>query len=193
MCYTNEMTDETSEMTDKTAPKPWDQQPDEPPKWYTRFGIYLGLGPTRTPTAAYRIWTNGSGKLSRTASKRVKEWRWEERGIAWDKAGREEKAAFESAREAEARERNLHLNTKIFEAVSTVFDTADLPNLTKEEARAFLHRLPALLRIASDLQRRERQALRASDHFSANDGWPELDPEIEKILDMYTDENQETA
>ena len=192
MCYTNEMTDETSEMTDKTAPKPWEQQPGEPPKWYSRFGIYLGLGPTRTPTAAYRVWTSGDSKLSRTASKRAKEWRWEERAIAWDKAGREEKAAFESAREAEARERNLHLNTKIFEAVSSVFDAADLFNLSKEEARAYLPSLRGFLRTASELQRRERQSLRASDHFSANEGWPELDPEIEKILDMYTDENQET-
>lgn len=188
MCYTNDMTDETSAMTDDTSPKPWEQQPDEPPKWYSRFGIYLSLGPTRTPTAAYRIWTSGNSKLSRTASKRSKEWRWEERAIAWDKAKREEKAAFEEAREAEARERNLHLNTRIFDAISSVFDTADLTNLTKEEARATLPSLRGYLRTASELQRRERQSLRSSVHFPAADGWPELDPEIEKILDLYADE-----
>ena len=185
MCY-------TQNMTDNTTPKPWEQQPDEPLKWYNRFEIYLGLGPSRSLTAAFHVWTPGNSKLSGTTSKRAKQWRWVERAIAYDRAKREEKAAYEEAREAVARERDRYLNTTIYDSVSSVFDTADLPNLTKEEARAILHKLPALLRIASELQRRERQSHRASDHFSANDGWPELDPEIEKILDMYADESQET-
>ncbi len=185
MCYTKKMTDDSS-------PKAWEQQPNEPPNWYNRFEIYLGLGPSRTPTAAYRIWTGGNSKLSSTASKRAKEWRWEERAIAYDRANREEKAAFEAARVAEARERNLRLNTKIYEAISAVFDTADLTNLTREEARALLPTLRGYLSTASELQRRHKLSSLASDHLSSASGWPEMEPETEKILDLYADEEQET-
>ena len=180
----------TKEMTNDTSPKAWEQQPDEPPNWYNRFEIYLGLGPSRTPTAAYRIWTGGSNsKLSSTASKRAKEWRWEERAIAYDRANREEKAAFEAARVAEARQRNRRLNTKIFETISVIFDTADLTNLTKEEARALLPSLRGYLRTASELQRRDLQSTQDDDQLPTSSGWPVLDPEAEKILDrFYADE-----
>ena len=172
-------------MTDKTSPKAWDKQPDEPPNWYNRFEIYLGLGPSRTPTAAYRIWTGGNSKLSSTASKRAKEWRWEDRAIAYDRANREEKAAFEAARVAEARQRNRRLNTKIFEAISVIFDTADLTNLTKEEARALLPSLRGYLRTASELQRRDLQSTQDDDQLPSSSDWPVLDEESKKILHLY--------
>ena len=76
-------------MTDGTTPKDWEQQPDEPPKWYNLFHIFLRLGPSRTITAAYRIWAGGNSKLSSTASKRAKEWRWEKRAMAEDQTNRQ--------------------------------------------------------------------------------------------------------
>ena len=176
-------------MTDETSPKLWEQQPGEPPKWFERFHIYLKLGPSCTLTAAYHIWTGNDSKLSSTTSTRAREWQWEERAMAYEQANREEKAAFEAAREAEARERNLRLNNKIFEAIAAVFDTADLTNLTKEEARAMLPSLRGYPRTASELQRRELQSSRASDQLPTSSGWPVLDPEAEKILDrFYADE-----
>ena len=180
----------TQETTDNTSPDPWEQRPDEPPKWYTRFRIFLRLGPSRNLTAAYRIWANSQGRPSQTARKKSREWHWEERAIAYDKAKREEKAAFEAAREAESRERNLHLNSKIFDAINAAFDIADLKNLTKEEARALLPTLRGYLSTASELQRRHKQSSLASDHLSAGSGWPELDPESERILDLFADEDQ---
>jgi len=181
----------TQEKTDNNAPDPWEQRPDEPPKWYTRFRIFLRLGPSRNLTAAYRIWANSQGRPSQTARKKSREWHWEERAIAYDQAKREEKAAFEAAREAESRERNLHLNSKIFDAINAAFDIADLENLTKEEARALLPTLRGYLSTASELQRRHKQSSLASDHLSAGSGWPELDPETERILDLFADEEQE--
>ncbi len=181
----------TKEMTNDTSPKAWEQQPDEPPNWYNRFEIYLGLGPSRTPTAAYRIWTGGSNsKLSSTASKRAKEWRWEERAIAYDRANREEKAAFEAARVAEVRQRNRRLNTKIFETISVIFDTADLTNLTKEEARALLPSLRGYLRTASELQRRDLQSTQDDDQLPSSSDWPVIDPTAEKILDDHYDDEE---
>ena len=179
-------------MTDDSSPKPWQQLPDEPPQWYDRFEIYLRLGPSRTLAAAYRIWAGSQGRPSKTARERAEEWRWQERAIAWDKANRKEKAALEAARSAESRERNLRLNSKIFEAISAVFETADLTNLTKEEARDILPSLRGYLRTASELQRRELQTPLDNDQLDASDGWPDLDPVAEKILDSYVaDEDKE--
>ena len=127
-------------------------------------------------------------------SKRAKEWRWVERAIAWDKAGREEKAALRgSPRSRSPRTQPAPQYQNLRSRLLRLRRSRPVRICPKRKARA----LPpvncaALLRIASELQRRERQSHRASDHFSANDGWPELDPEIEKILDMYADESQET-
>ena len=37
------------------ASHPWDQQPDEPASAYTRFLVFLHLGPARSLDAAYRL------------------------------------------------------------------------------------------------------------------------------------------
>lgn len=175
-------------MTETASPKPWEQQPDEPPEWYDRFHTYLTLGPSRSLTAAYRAWADSKGNPSKTASNRYNKWNWVERALAYDQATREEKAAFEAAREAEARERRLHRLEKIIEDSAAALDIADLKNLSPQEARALLPSLRLLFSSAVELQRRELQSAPASDHFPAASGWPELDPEIEKILDMYADE-----
>ncbi|MCY3897643.1 MAG: hypothetical protein OXF86_03670 [Caldilineaceae bacterium] len=181
-------------MTDKTSsnnsPKSWEQQPGEPPKWYSRFRTFLRLGPSRSLAGAYRAWTGGQGRPSQTARKRHKEWRWEERGIDWDNANHEEKVAFEAAHEAETRERNNHLNGKIFNAINVAFDVADLENLSKEEARAMLPTLRGYLNTISDLQRRAKQSSQDHDHLSASSGWPVLDEEARKILERYNDDEE---
>ena len=125
-------------MTDNSAPKPWDKQPDEPPEWFNRFHIYLTLGPSRTLLAAYHEWSGSKGNHSSTVNKRSKEWRWKERALAFDQANRAEKAAFEAAREAEARERRIRQNDRIFQAVAAALDAADLENLSTIEDNAVI-------------------------------------------------------
>ena len=83
MCY-------TEEMTDAPSPKPWQQQPNDPPKWYDRFHTYLTLGPTRTLTSAFHMWANNSGSPSGTVSKQAAKWLWKERTMAYDTANRQE-------------------------------------------------------------------------------------------------------
>ena len=73
-------------MTDDSSPKLWQPQPEEPPEWYNRFHIYLTMGPSRTLTAAYRIWADSHSKLSGTVSKQAANWRWKERAMAYDTA-----------------------------------------------------------------------------------------------------------
>ena len=176
-------------MTDDSSPKSWHQQPDEPPDWFNRFHTYLTLGPSRTLTAAYREWAKSKGSPSSTASQQYNKWRWKERALAYDQANREEKAAFEAARAAEARERRIRKNNKILEAVAAALDTADLENLSTEEARALLPSLRLLYATTAELQRRELQSTQDHDQLPSSSGWPVLDPEAEKILDrFYADE-----
>ena len=176
-------------MTDDSSPKSWHQQPDEPPDWFNRFHTYLTLGPSRTLTAAYREWAKSKGSPSSTASQQYNKWNWKERALAYDQANREEKAAFEAARAAEARERRIRKNNKILEAVAAALDTADLENLSTEEARALLPSLRLLYATTAELQRRELQSTQDHDQLPTSSGWPVLDPEAEKILDrFYADE-----
>ena len=177
-------------MTDDSSPKSWHQQPDEPPDWFNRFHTYLTLGPSRTLPAAYREWANSKGSPSSTASQQSTKWNWKERALAFDQANREEKAAFEAARAAEARERRIRKNNKILESVAAALDTADLENLSTEEARALLPSLRLLYATTAELQRRELQSTQAHDQLPTSSGWPVLDPEAEKILDrFYADED----
>ena len=176
-------------MTDDSSPKSWHQQPDEPPDWFNRFHTYLTLGPSRTLTAAYREWANSKGSPSSTASQQYNKWNWKERALAFDQANREEKAAFEAARAAEARERRIRKNDKILESVAAALDTADLENLSTEEARALLPSLRLLYATTAELQRRELQSTQDHDQLPSSSGWPVLDPIAEKILDrFYADE-----
>ena len=178
MCY-------TIEMTEASPPKPWHQLPDEPPDWYDRFHTFLNLGPSRSLTAAYREWTNSNGKPSSTSSHQYHKWRWKERAMAYDQAKREEKAAFEAARESEAREQRIRQNNTILQAVAAALDAADLKNLTTEEARQLLPSLRVLYATTSELQRRELQSTQDTDHLPASSDWPVLDEESKKVLHLY--------
>ena len=151
MCY-------TPDVTDASSPKPLQPQPDEPPEWYDRFHLYLTLGPSRSLSAAYRIWTDSHGKPSGTASKQFALWRWKDSAMAYDQANREEKAAFEAARAAGARERRLRRMEKIIDDTAAALDTADLKNLFQEQARALLPSLRLLFASTVELQRRELQS-----------------------------------
>ena len=59
---------------------------DEPFDWHARFQIYRDQGPSRSLTRAYREWTDSSGYPSKTTKAKAKEWRWEERALAYDQA-----------------------------------------------------------------------------------------------------------
>ena len=183
MCYTTDMTNDSS-------PKPWQPQPEEPPEWYNRFHIFLNMGPSRTLAAAYREWANSDGKPSGAASRQSAKWNWKERAMAYDQANREEKAAFEADRAAEARERRIRRNNKILESVAAALDTADLENLSTEEARALLPSLRLLYATTADLQRRELQSTKDDDQLPSSSDWPVIDPTAEKILDDHYDDEE---
>ena len=71
-----------------TPPKPYDQLPGEPDRWYERFRQYCDLGPSRVLNRCYRQTlgetsdpnTNAPGSWKRKA----REFDWLERAAAWD-------------------------------------------------------------------------------------------------------------
>lgn len=89
------------------ATQPWARQPKEPALWYTRFQIYLYLGPARSYIAVYRA----DAKSQRSAKERegarnvpgawftaVKKWKWAQRAEAFDDAERKRRDDLYAAR-----------------------------------------------------------------------------------------------
>ena len=82
-----------SNQQDSTR-KPYDQQPGEPHKWFSRFQHYCHLGPNRTLIKAYRdIMTkpsNGQGStrtvrtVSQTWRQKARQYDWQSRAADWD-------------------------------------------------------------------------------------------------------------
>lgn len=99
----------------------WDQLPDEPAKWFARFGVYRGLGPARTIDRAWRAcqekladtseasvaMANGQRqvKASRHWFVKSKLFRWVERATEWDRYVRQQAdaAAEDAAKRTAAR------------------------------------------------------------------------------------------
>lgn len=74
-------------------PQPWEQLPNEPDEWYSKFIIYKNL-PQRTLAKAVESWAekkkkkvaSSGGKLANgTWAKYSKDFNWVERADAWDK------------------------------------------------------------------------------------------------------------
>lgn len=170
-------------MTDVQPYKPWEQMENEPIEWYARFQVYLGQGPSRTLTGAYRKWTGRNGKPSKSTSERAEEFNWEERALAYDQHQRE----GETARAAAARQRRLDHMDKIITVIAGVIDRADLENLTVEEARALLPTLRSLYHRLLEQERLELPTLPKPGEHDQNK-LPDLYVEAERVLDTYPTE-----
>ena len=82
-----------------STPKPYDQQPGEPPKWFSRFQHYCHLGSNRTLIKAYRdIMTSPSNgqaptrtirTVSQTWRQRARQYDWQSRAADWDRDQRQ--------------------------------------------------------------------------------------------------------
>ncbi len=167
-------------MTDAQSHKPWQQLDDEPIEWFARFQVYLDLGPFRSLTAAYRIWTHSNGKPSKTASDRAQQFNWDQRALAYDQDQRE----GEAARAAAARQRRLDHFDRIINIISNVIDKAELENLSKEEARALLPTLRPIYARLLEQERLELPTLPEPDKHPT-DNWPKLFEQANKLLETH--------
>ena len=71
-----------------STPKPYDQLPNEPDRWYERFRQYCDLGSSRSLNRCYRQTLDETGDLNANApgswKRKAREFDWLERAAAWD-------------------------------------------------------------------------------------------------------------
>jgi hypothetical protein len=144
---------------DEQARKPWEQQPDEPDFWFTRFEMYKRLGPERTLRLLAGTLNGIDGKnrtLGGSLSLSSRKYGWQRRAQAWDKAEMLRLSAEDGDRRERARDRRLEIIEKLMHSVSKVLVTADIGAMSRIEARAWL---PVLRLYLKDLLAAERAEL----------------------------------
>ena len=139
----------------------WKPQPYEAGKMYTRFELYLSLGPQRTVSLAHKKAREETGALY--AGLRVEAlstwmhtaqmWGWSERAQAWDEYNRGKMAERNEERRIELRERRIGIISEQLDRVEQAMRAAALDELTAEQARAMLPTLRLLLRDMLEQQR----------------------------------------
>jgi len=129
-------------------PNPWDRRPDEPTRWYARFGTFRLLGPTRTLEDAYRA----AAQLESLPGKRPGSgWRsaaarydWQARAAAYDDAQRADLEANLQNHRSKGRSTRINMVEQLLTIVFNVILHANLSELDQDEARAFLPTLRVL-------------------------------------------------
>jgi hypothetical protein len=128
----------------------WEKLPDEGALWYARFEVFRLAGSSRTIEGAYRSATG----LHRLSSKRpgaqwykaVERFQWWARAEAWDEAERVRIRGLEARRRFDARERRLAKIGRLIEVAEAVLESADLAEMTVEQARELLPTVRLLMR-----------------------------------------------
>jgi hypothetical protein len=131
--------------------EPWDRQPNEPSRWYTRFELYRLAG--RSLLAIYNDERQkaGKGKATRIPGawdRAAARWSWRERAAAWDEHERQ-KARDARARDiAEMRSRHVQeaiaLQAKAIERLKSL----ELEDLSPGDVARFFTEATKLERIA---------------------------------------------
>lgn len=119
----------------------WERYAGETEAWYDRFKVYLYMGPDRTLAAAHDLVT----RLAKGAAHpQLSSWRraaqrnqWQERAAAYD---------AELRRKVLASDERLLMVAELLHQVYAVLRHADMPALSKEEARQLLPTLRLFFR-----------------------------------------------
>jgi hypothetical protein len=98
-----------------TAPEslePWEQQPGEPNRWYSRFETFRLAGPNRSLLGVVNAerqqgGANKAKSIPQAWAKNAKEWRWRERAETWDERQRLEARATHQKEIEEMNRRHL--------------------------------------------------------------------------------------
>ena len=145
--------------------KPWDQMEGEPDLWFGRFQVYLGLGVTRTLTAA----AAAAGRQTRGEplvrggdwTYHQRRWHWRARAHAWDVHQRELLALSERNTRLALHSRRVERMEDYLDAVCEVLDTANMTAADEQLAREWLPQMRVFLR---DLLVAERQEFERGDY-----------------------------
>ena len=169
----------------------WDRLPGEPNRWYERFETYRLLGPDRSVDAAFRAHAGRQpaspacpdrppARANRHWYAAVARWRWAERSEAWDAEQRAVIRAHEEARRFDARQRRLERIERLQGDVFAALTTADLSQVTHEQAMSLL---PQLRLLFTELLQAERLELgEATERIEQEPPGAVLLQEVERML-----------
>lgn len=157
-----------SQNISQSEPQPWDQRPDEPAKWYGRFLLYLGLGPTRTAVGARREYYRKENRPVARASNAnwgyyANRWQWAERARAWDIYQLHLLGASERNARNALHHRRVDVMEDYLEQVRAALDAANLAELTQEQARKLLPQIRDFLVDLLVVERTETERWRDED------------------------------
>ena len=65
--------------------KIWAQQASEPSLWFSRYLVFLQLGPRRSLSSAYRADSGKAGKVPSSWRQAAHTWNWSDRAAAYDR------------------------------------------------------------------------------------------------------------
>lgn len=125
----------------------WDRRIGEHPLWYARFESYRLLGPGRTISAAFRVAT-GKDISHRAGASWWQHFRadeWQRRAEAWDITERDRLRAADEERRRAAREERLRLLGESRKQVWAALSSANLAELSQDDARQMLGTLRIFL------------------------------------------------
>ena len=140
-------------------PEKWERMPDEGPKPWAAFNVYLQLGPNRTVDQTWRLMSGEPLESVRRATGRYQtwasKWGWLARSLAWDEyiAAEARRAMIQTAEEnARIRVRNL---TGAQTQAMVIIQRADLKSLSNTEARKLLPDALRALEVTAESLREE--------------------------------------
>ena len=128
-------------------------------RWFARFEVYRQLGPTRSLERVFQLAEGDAAQGKRPGQawyRAARTWKWAERAAAWDAEERKRLRTVDEDRRLDARERRLSYIEDFLGRVAAGLGTAELDQLTCEQALALLPQLRLFFR---DLLHEERTEL----------------------------------
>jgi len=97
---------------DNIVPQPWEQQPEEPNRWYARFERFRLAGPSRSLLGIVNAERQQRGvrkgkSIPQAWAKNVHKWQWRQRAAAWDEWERQQARAAHAQQIQEMNRRHL--------------------------------------------------------------------------------------
>ena len=148
----------------------WKRLPNEPAKWFSRFEIYLSLGPERSVRLAYKKvrearsgplannWNAPTGAVA-TWSLASRTWDWAQRADAWDEENRQILARQHAQRRIDEREARIQIITEQLQLARAALLACQMGELGVDEARRLLPTIRLLLRDMLEQQRIDLEPL----------------------------------
>ena len=125
----------------------WDRRLGEPIRWYARFELYRLLGSTRSLDGAFRADSgrDASHRAGASWRRNYRAWEWQPRAEEWDAVERDRLRAAEEERRRAAREERLRLLGEARKQVWAALSSANLAELSQDDARQMLGTLRIFL------------------------------------------------